>query len=199
MDCISAIGTIPVNLQGTCLASCVSGKALASFPGLSMVFYNLDLAAAPKALPRYLDLGYYAAQSGVPFTHSSNLVYALQTALRRVDWAAKYRRLAEMSLWLRADLQQRGFQIVAPEGHASPAVVSIALPGEISSKTLGWQLRKEGYLLSYNSNYLLKRNWIQVCLMGEWERAHLETLPTVLSDLCLQRRLWKVQPQLKPV
>src|SRR5262245_57152931 len=85
LDCISSIGTVAVDLSGVYLASCVSGKALASFPGLSMVFYHHELQPAP-GLPRYLDLGYYAAQQGVPFTTSSNLLYALQTALKRIAW-----------------------------------------------------------------------------------------------------------------
>jgi aspartate aminotransferase-like enzyme len=188
LDCISSIGTVPVDLRGVYLASCVSGKALASFPGLSMVFYNHDLVPAPKKLPRYLDLGYYAAQSGVPFTHSSNLVYALQTALGRTSWGEKFRQIAEVSTWLRGRLRELGLRIVAPDAQASPAVFSIALPREISSKSIGWQLKKAGFLLSYNSEYLLERNWIQICLMGEWSGDNLATLPGVLANLCAQRK-----------
>ena len=39
-----------------------------------------------------------------------------------------------------------------------------------------WQLQKAGYLLSYRSGYLLKRNWIQVCLMGEVSRQNLDAM-----------------------
>lgn len=187
LDCISSIGTVPVRLDGVYLASCVSGKALASFPGLSMVFYNHELQQAPS-LPRYLDLGYYAAQQGVPFTTSSNLVYALQTALKRIAWPEKYAQIAEVSVWLRQRLRELGFQIVAPDAHAAPAVVSIALPGDLPSKTIGMRLKKAGYLLSYNSAYLLKRNWIQICTMGEWTREHLEKLPEVMAALAAERR-----------
>jgi aspartate aminotransferase-like enzyme len=187
LDCISSIGTVPVDLRGVYFASCVSGKALASYPGLSMVFYNHDLLPSPKTLPRYLDLGYYAEQSGIPFTHSSNLVYALQTALRRIDWNQKYEQIAQVSVWLRARLRELGLQIVAPDAHAAPAVFSIALPREISSKQVGMELKKAGYLLSYNSGYLLQRNWIQICLMGEWSRETLEALPGLLAELCLPR------------
>ena len=70
-------------------------------------------------------------------------------------------------------------------------MASIALPPEISSKSVGWQLKKAGYLLSYNSGYLLERNWIQICLMGEWPRAHLETLPDMLAELVARRRARK--------
>jgi aspartate aminotransferase-like enzyme len=198
LDCISSIGTVAVDLRGVYLASCVSGKALASFPGLSMVFYHHELQPAPRELPRYLDLGYYAAQSGIPFTHSSNLVYALQTALKRIDWPDKYRQIAEVSVWLRGRLQHLGFRVLASEAQASPAVFSIVLPPEISSRSVGWLLKKEGYLLSYNSEYLRKRNWIQICIMGEWTRGSLESLPEVLASLCAQRRLRKERTQLQP-
>ena len=197
LDCISSIGTVPVDLTGVYLASCVSGKALASFPGLSMVFYDHDLTSEPAKVPRYLDLGYYAAQSGVPFTQSSNLVYALQTALSRTCWAEKFQQIAEVSAWLRGRLRELGLQIVAPDAHASPAVVSIALAPEINSKSIGLQLKKAGFLLSYNSEYLLKRNWIQICLMGEWSRDNLATLPGVLARLCAQRKARAVRGQLQ--
>lgn len=187
LDCISSIGTMPVDLTGVYLASCVSGKALASFPGLSMVFYDHELAPAPTSLPRYFDLGYYAAQSGIPFTHSSNLVYALQTALRRIRWQEKFDQIGEAVVGLRRRLREAGLQIVAPDAHASPAVVTIALSRDISSTAIGLALKEAGYLLNYNCGYLLERNWIQICLMGEWSRHRLETLPDVLADLCVGR------------
>jgi len=188
LDSISAIGTVPIDLRGVYLATCVSGKGLAAFPGLSMVFYDHEIAPQPKALPRYLDLGYYAAQDGVPFTHSSNLIYALQTALKRTCWTDKFRQIAETATWLRQRLRELGFQIVAPDAHASPAVITIALPREVSSKSIGWQLQKAGYLLSYKSEYLLKRNWIQICLMGEWSYDNLATLPDILAHVRAQGR-----------
>ncbi len=182
LDCISSLGTVPVDLDGVYLASCVSGKGLGSFPGLSMVFYNHVLSGS-KQLPRYLDLGYWASQDGIPFTHSSNLLHALLAALKRICWREKFAQITEVSRWLRSRLGELGFQIVASEGLGSPAVFSIALPPEVSSRSIGWLLQQEGYLLSYKSEYLLKRNWIQICLMGEWSRENLETLPTVLANL----------------
>jgi aspartate aminotransferase-like enzyme len=197
LDCISAVGTVPVDLRGVYLASCVSGKAIAAFPGLSMVFYHHDLQPAPKALPRYLDLGYYAEQDGIPFTHSSNLLYALQTALRRTSWPEKFNQIEETSKWLRTRLRQLGFELLAPDAHASPAVFTIILPREVNSRTIGAQLKSRGYLLSHQSGYLLKRNWIQICLMGEWEHENLKALPDVLADLCAQQRRPCPVPQLQ--
>lgn len=181
LDCISSIGTVPVDLSGVHLASCVSGKGLGAFPGLSMVFYNHELVPATERLPRYLDLGFCAAQDGVPFTHSSNLLFALQTAVKRINIDERFPNIVELSVQLRGRLADLGYNIVASHEHASPAVLTLALPRELSSRTVGWQLQKAGYLLSYRSEYLLKRNWIQICLMGEFSRQHLTSLLSILE------------------
>lgn len=194
LDCISSIGTVPVDLSGVYLTSCVSGKGLAAFPGLSMVFYNHDLQPSPN-LTRYLDLGFYASQQGIPFTHSSNLIYALQTSLKRTQWPRKFAQIRDTSTRLNGRLRELGFQIVAPAAHASPAVITLALAADISSKSIGWQLQKAGYLLSYKSEYLLRRNWIQVCLMGEWTSDHLEALPELLVELAANQRRRKTKRQ----
>jgi aspartate aminotransferase-like enzyme len=176
LDSISAIGTVPVDLEGVYFASCVSGKGLGAFPGLSMVFYHHDVTAQPAKLPRYLDLGYWAAQGGIPFTHSSNLLSALQTALKRYDSQQPFAEVVELSNWLRPKLGELGFRVLAPDPHAAPAVVTLVLPGPISSQQIGDQLQAAGLLVSYQSEYLRKRNWIQVCMMGECSRQSLVVL-----------------------
>jgi aspartate aminotransferase-like enzyme len=187
LDCISSIGTTQVDLRGVRFASCVGGKALASFPGLSMVFYDRPLSPAPRSLPRYLDLGLYASEGGIPFTTSSNLLHALQTSLRRTDWNERFARIAAASARLRAGLRAAGFQVLAPDACASPAVVTIVIPRDIESATVGREFEKRGVLLSSHSGYLVKRNWIQVCLMGEWTEEGLERLPAILTDVCPPR------------
>ena len=120
-----------------------------------MVFYNHELPGSARTLPRYIDLGYYAAQDGIPFTHSSNLVYALQTALRRTVWLEKHAQISEVGRLLRERLAETGFEVLAPQPEASPAVFTIVLPRTVKSKVIGWRMRKGGCLLSYQSEYLL--------------------------------------------
>lgn len=183
LDCISSIGITPVDLRGVFLASSVGGKGLSSLPGLSMVFYNHPIKSSSK-LPRYLDLAYYAAHGGVPFTHSSNLLSALQAAMREQVWSERFETLAIDSAWLRETLRRVGFGVLASEEDAAPAVVTLVLPHEVSSKQVGDQLAGDGYLLSYESEYLLERNWMQICLMGAYTRDELESVIDRLSDLC---------------
>ncbi|HEX3989254.1 MAG TPA: aminotransferase class V-fold PLP-dependent enzyme [Verrucomicrobiae bacterium] len=192
-DCISSIGLVPVNLEGIYLASGASGKALAGYPGLCMVFHNHALASS-KALPRYFDLGWYAEHQGIAFTHSSNLVQALDAAVRLTDWPKKLSDGATVSARLRASLRAMGFQLVAPDNDATPGVVSIALPEQQNSAQLGARLQRAGYLLSYNSDYLRQRNWIQICLMGEYSPDKLETLLTWLGKHAAPTRITAAVP-----
>src|SRR5580658_3697630 len=179
-DCISSIGLVPVNLEGVYLASCASGKGLAGYPGLCMVFHNHPIRSAPN-LPRYLDLGWYDEHQGIAFTQSSNLVHALDTAVRKPDWPAKLAAAAATSARLRHQLRELGFNLIAPDAEATPGVITIALAPDRKSAELGEQLHKAGYLLSYNSDYLRQRNWIQICLMGEYSLEKLESLTAWLG------------------
>jgi aspartate aminotransferase-like enzyme len=167
LDCVSSVGTVPVELSGVYLASGVSGKGLGAFPGLSMIFYSHDILPAPSGIPRYLDVGLYAAEDGVPFTASSNLLYALQGALLRFQTEDLYERIRELSRSLRSMLRDLGFEILTSDVHAAPAVITIVLPHDVPSVEFGEKLEREGYWLSYKSRYLLARNWIQICLMGD--------------------------------
>ncbi len=187
LDCISSIGTMPVDLSGVFLASCASGKGLRAYPGLAIVFHNHEVAPEPERLPRYLDLGYYAAQDGVPFTFSSNLLHALHAAIKHVEWARRFRDVAELGVELRDLLRAAGFTLLADTVAHSPAVVTIVLPPEMNSVTAGRQMQESGFLLSYNSEYLRRRNWIQVCLMGECARDKMISLVNVLKRVCFGR------------
>jgi aspartate aminotransferase-like enzyme len=196
LDCISSLGTVPLDLTGIHLASGASGKGLRGYPGISMVFYHHHLPPPPKSLvragtpplPRYLDLSYYADQEGIPFTFSSNLLHALHAAVKRVNWAKRFSDLCELSAWLRPELRERGFNLVGSDALASPAVVSIQLPQSLDSVKVGESIRESGYLLSYNSGYLRRRNWIQICLMGECAKEKLISLLNAMSRLCFRSK-----------
>ena len=184
-DCISTLGTTPVDLRGVWLASSASGKGLAGYPGLSLVFHHHDFVPSPDRLPRYLDLGMYSTAAGVPFTQSSNLVHALHAAVRRVDWPKHISELASASAALRGRLRKLGFNILAAEPCAAPGVVTLVLPREVDSGEIGRKLEKAGFLLSAHSEYLRSRNWIQICLMGEFKPESLDALVARLQRMGL--------------
>ena len=111
IDCISSIATVPVNLKDVFLATGVSGKAFCSYAGLAMVFYNHDLQISPK-IARYLDLGYYRTNEGIPFTVSSCLAYALKKAVKSLNNTDFFERIAEHSKVIRAELKRLDFKIM---------------------------------------------------------------------------------------
>jgi aspartate aminotransferase-like enzyme len=187
MDCISSIGTMPVDLSGVFLASCASGKGLRSYPGVSMVFYNHDLTEGEKRLPRYLDLAHFKAQGGIPFTFSSNLLHALHAAVKRVQWENHFTELEEVSTWLRPRLKDLGFEITGEKTKTSPAVFTIALPETFNSVKTGDLIHEAGYMLSYNSEYLKRRNLIQICLMGENSKQKLVSLLNAMNRVCFRK------------
>lgn len=187
LDCISTIGVVPVDLHGVHLASCSSGKGLRAYPGLSMVFHHHEIQPQAARLPRYLDLGFYAEQQGVPFTFSSNLLHALHAAVKHVDWDRRFAEIQEHSIFLRAGLLQLGFELIGSKTRTSPAVFTIAFPPEIEAAKIGAEIQEAGYLLSCNSEYLRRKNWIQICLMGECTREKIVSLVNALERVCVRR------------
>lgn len=176
LDCISSIGAVQVDLSGVHLVSGVSGKGIASLPGLALVFHATPPAPRPD-LPRYLDLGFWAKSDGVPFTHSSNLLAGLDLALAEVERLPGGRcEVNDDPAWLRSELRAAGFDLVADEANASPIIVTIKLPATVSANDLGAALERRGFLASHRSGYLSDRNWIQFCLMAAPDRAVLRDL-----------------------
>ncbi len=188
LDCMSSIGTMPLDLRGVYLASASSSKGLRAYPGISMVFYHHALPGPAACLPRYLDLGYYAAQEGVPFTFSSNLLHALNAALRHVTWPQRFAELAKTGQWLRQQLRELDFEVVGSDAYASPAVVTVVLPEGTSSVETGDLIQEAGYLVSSNSEYLKRRNWLQICLMGEYRQEKLVSLLNAMRRTCARQR-----------
>ncbi len=97
-----------------------------------MVFYHHAPAVSDR-IPLYLDLGYYRLKNGIPFTIPSNLVYSLKKALELLLANNKFAGIAEVSSYLRKELNSLELNLINPEQNASPAVLTFALPGNISS------------------------------------------------------------------
>ncbi|MGM0844710.1 MAG: aminotransferase class V-fold PLP-dependent enzyme [Bacillota bacterium] len=161
VDACSSAGVTELNLRGTFMATTVSGKALGSYPGLAIVFHQ-NKVEEDKSLPRYLDLGMYQQYESVPFTHSSNLIAALHAALGRLDTQRK----AVLNNQVRDILKNADIACMGDESY-SPGIITIPLPRIISSRDFGDNLKKNRILISYESDYLLERNWVQLAFMGQ--------------------------------
>jgi aspartate aminotransferase-like enzyme len=170
LDAVSAVGLFPVNLEGVRFATAASGKGLAALPGLVAVLH--DGRIAPEgSVPRYLDLAMYEAASGVPFTHSSNLLGALDHSLAGTRWQEKFQRVERASVDLRKHLRELGLTLAAADADAAPGILTIALPAGVDSECLARTLSEVGIQIAWASGYLRERNWVQMCLMGEFDEA----------------------------
>ncbi|MFZ6801790.1 aminotransferase class V-fold PLP-dependent enzyme [Undibacterium sp. Di24W] len=184
VDCTSSVACVSVDVSGTYLATTVSGKAIAAYPGLAIVAYSHEVEP-DRQIPRYLDLGVYRANAGIPYTHSSNLVAALRQALAQMS-LARFDEIAQNSARLRTSLQTAGITILNPVRQSSPAVLTLQLPDHISSVTCGDAMAEQGFLLSYRSGYLIKGNLLQICLMGYTEPSQQDELTARLTSFFQQ-------------
>ncbi|MDQ0217321.1 aminotransferase class V-fold PLP-dependent enzyme [Peribacillus cavernae] len=175
LDACSSVGVVPVDLQDVYLAAAVSGKGLKSYPGLAILFHR-DTIEPDETLPRYIDLGLYHSSDGVPFTHSSNLASALNEALNwnhTIDLPSAGR--------IRRYFKEQELEVFGDDTY-SPGVITICLPSDLSSRELGDRLKEKNILLSYESDYLLQRNWIQAAFMGVQDPESLPYLAAMIKQ-----------------
>ncbi len=166
LDGISSVGMVPVDLHGVWLASATSGKALGAYPGLAIVLSSEPFRSGVH-LAAVLDLGRHHQTSGVPFTLSSNALAALDVALRTMTVPERFGVIQDAGAFLRWRLAEHGVPVLADPAVAAPGVLTIPVPQLISSVAVGDRLIDEGILVSYQSGYLIARNWIQLCLLGD--------------------------------
>ncbi|MEL3973475.1 aminotransferase class V-fold PLP-dependent enzyme [Rossellomorea oryzaecorticis] len=177
VDACSSVGIVPVNFQDVYLASTVSGKGIGSYPGLGIIFHRDKIFSHPS-IPRYLDLGLYAEKESIPFTHSSNLIGALKEALKNLEKNDH----TDLSHCVR-DIFKDWKLCPMGDDTYSPGIITIELPPGSSSSRVGDECKKKGVLLSYESDYLLKRNWIQLALMGYHRHEEVMKALTVLKGV----------------
>jgi len=181
VDCISSIGGVPVDLRDVYLATGVSGKGIGALTGLSFVFHNEPIEPS-NSLPRYLDLGTYFVNNSIPFSHSSNSVNALLEALKNMS-QQRFNLIRCTFETIYHTLKAEGLNIVATKENASPVIITVQLPDNLSSKSIGDIMRNQGYILHYESNYLQKRNWIQIACIGEHSEYTVEKMLNTFLDV----------------
>ncbi len=185
VDCISSIGAIPIDLKDVYFASGVSGKAIKSFTGLSFVFYNHNVKVN-ETLPAYMDVGMYEENESIPYSHSWNLIYALQEALKRFEDAKVFEKINETYAYIEQAITNMGLNLVSPKEHAAPIIVTIQLNENQSSKEIGDALALQGYIVHYESSYLQKNNWIQIACLNDYKERDTKRMLNCLQMCVLQ-------------
>jgi aspartate aminotransferase-like enzyme len=177
-DCMSTVGTRPIDLSNITMATASSGKGLASVPGLAIVFSNIE----PKLnheVPSYIDLGLYVGKGGIPYTISSNLVSALSVSLKQKLVDDQYALLEKYREKISALLRQAA---LAPFDHTPSFVFTITPPADEYKDVLE-QLSQAGMIISYESDYLKKRGWIQLALFNYYQEDELLKVISSLKKL----------------
>jgi aspartate aminotransferase-like enzyme len=183
LDCMSAVGVAPLSLEKVFLASASSGKGLASVAGLAIVFAQ-SIPASRTQVPASLDLALHLHDGAVPFTLPSNLLDALHASLRELApiQSTRYVEIAQDTARLRSALTRHQLAPLTGEAHAANGIVTIPLSSNIDSTDIGQRLRSAGIEIGFESDYLRRRNWIQIALMGHYPRAMVERLPELIRE-----------------
>ncbi len=168
LDVISVLASVPLDLSDVYLASGVSGKGVGGYTGLCFVFHQENIFPS-TLVPRYLDLGLYQATESVPFSHSSNLLQALQTALE-LDFSERYKITENNLTLLRQEIETMGLPVIVPETNSLPYIITIQIPRDKSSLEIGDVMTSFGFKLHYESSYLIERNWLQISVIGREEK-----------------------------
>ncbi len=184
VDCMSAIGVMPLDLKNVYLASASSGKGLASVAGLAIVFAQSIPAPCARA-PASLDLALHLRHDAVPFTLSSSLLAPLHASLQQLSSrpTARYARIARDSERLRRELACNALPLLFSGIGAANGIVTLAIPSTVNSMHVGQCLRASGIEIGFESEYLLQRNWIRIALMGHYPRAMLKRLPERIREI----------------
>lgn len=188
VDCISSIGATPIDLKNVYFASGVSGKAMKSYSGLSFIFHNHFIKVNEK-IPAYMDIGMYEENGSIPYSHSWNLISALQESLKRFDDENAYVKIKETYAFLEQAIIDMGLKLVSPKEHAAQIVLTIQLNEGQSSKAVGDALALQGYIVHYESVYLQKNNWIQIACLNHYKERDMKRMLNCLQMCVLKKEL----------
>jgi len=178
VDCMSTVGTRPLDLSKVTMATASSGKGLASVPGLAIVFSNIEFLLK-KEVPVYFDLSHYSRKEGIPFTISSNLVKALSVSIEQ--------KLTDDQFDLVQHYCKQFFSILneyawIPFSRVDTRVYTID-GSKISKQSFIKNMEQRKLLFSHESDYLKARNWMQLATFGYYKEAQLKHVLTTLRNI----------------
>ena len=178
VDCMSTVGTRPLNLSKVAMATASSGKGLASVPGLAIVFSNIEFSSKEN-VPVYFDLSHYSRKNGIPFTISSNLVKALSVSIEQKLNDTQFGLVQDYGKLFFSVLNEYGW---VPFNSVGAPVFTINVP--CATKHIFMKkMQQRKLLLSYESDYLKARDWMQLATFGYYKEAQLNQVLTSLRKM----------------
>lgn len=204
VDTVTSLAGIPVAVDEWGIDACYSGtqKCLSVPPGLSPVTFSaraVERIRQRSAPPQswYLDLGligdYVGAARKYHHTAPIAMIFALHAGLGAVidegldaAWA-RHRRVGER---LQGELEARGFELLAEEGHRLPQLTSVALADGIDdAATRRALLERYGIEIGGGLGEFAGKAW-RIGLMGHSAReSSVTTLLGALDELAGARSM----------
>jgi aspartate aminotransferase-like enzyme len=178
IDCMSTVGTMPIDLSGVAMATASSGKGLASIPGLAVVMSNIE-PAIKTSCPVYLDIHHYKTSGGIPFTIPSNLVKALNISTRQKLQDEQFQLIKEYRKTIFSLLDDLS---LVPFSNEHTNVFTIVPPESMLPQLIN-HFRKHRLEISYESNYLKKRGWCQLATFGYYTEVQLKQVSNALNQI----------------
>jgi 2-aminoethylphosphonate-pyruvate transaminase len=178
VDAVSSFTADPLDLKAAHvdLMSSSSGKAIGSYPGLSVIIgrhdaFQASALHAPRSqylnLYRYYDFAQRLRQT--PNTPAVPLFLALNRALELVldeGIAARHARFRSRNLSVRARLQALGLKPLLSPDNNSSTLTSVCLPPGSSFEPLRQALRAAGFIM-YEGKGPLRNQIFQVSILGD--------------------------------
>jgi len=171
VDCISSFGAMPFTLEDCYLATAVSGKAIGALSGLAFMF-SQNIVKSSTTLPAYLDLANYQ-QGAIPFTLPAVLVANVETALQA--YPERYGQLQQRF----NTLLQLPFMHYQVSTRQYPMLITLQLPKALAN--LQSDLKLNGLYVHADSQYLRRRNFIQLSVIQPDFELAIERLHNILS------------------
>lgn len=159
VDAVSALGAVPMEMDGWDLDVVVTGsqKAWMIPPGLAMVAASDRAWAAAESatMPRfYFDLAKHREgipKGQTPWTPAVGIFFQLAVALDLMEAEGReqvFLRHAAAAAAARAGLAAMGFELFADQAHASHTVTSALVPEGVEWSALNQQFRSNGLQLA---------------------------------------------------
>lgn len=166
VDCVSSVGCMPINLSGVSMATASSGKGLCSLAGLAIIFTTVA-PLSDGSIPTYLNLKYYQEKNGIPFTISSNLIKALHVSCKTKLTDSNYKAVENISQQVHCLFKKMN---ILPFDNYH--VFTLAFNDQ-KAMLIAKELEKNNILAAYQSDYLIKMNWMQIALFNAYSEKEL--------------------------
>jgi len=181
VDTVSSYAATPIDFDRLGLAFTATGsqKALAVPPGLALGVASERFLESAATRSFYFDLHAFEKKQP-PYTPALPQLYALDAEVMRIEAegvAARHARHAAMAERTWAWAAEQGLEILAEEGHRSPAVTCLRAPAGLTGPEVVRRVAERGYVIGAGYGEM-KRETFRIGHMGE---QNLDTLEGVLA------------------